>query len=163
VLGAGRAARLHATIALAQRGWSEPPRRAFVGTASAAVAWLLPRFAGLRHEELHGLVLNRRLEVVAVRRLSQGTTDQTLFDVRLILGEVLRAGGHGIVLAHNHPSGEVEPSDTDLLVTRRLVEGATLLGITVVDHLVVSGVEWVSLAERGHLPTVRALTPSPIA
>ncbi len=162
-LGQTRAVRLHAALALARRAFADPPRRARILRAADAAGWLLPRFAGLPHEELHALLLNRRLDVLAVRRLSQGSSDHTLFDVRLILGEMLRAGAQGVVLAHNHPSGDTEPSSEDLLVTRRVVEGAGLIGLAVIDHLVVAGAEWVSMAERGHLPLAWSPTRFPTA
>lgn len=160
-VGNARAVRMHAAFALARRAFGESPRRSRVGSAADAARWLSPRFTGLAHEELHGLFLNRRLEVISLRRLSQGSVDHTLFDVRLILGEMLRTGAQAVVLAHNHPSGDPEPSSDDILVTRRVVEGAGLLGLGVVDHLVVAGLDWVSLAERGHIPPAWSPTRSP--
>ncbi len=159
-LGRVRAARLHAALTLARRALEGGPRRARIQSARDAAAWLTPRLAGLPHEELHALLLNRRLDLLSLRRLSQGSADHTLFDVRLILGEMLRTGAYAVVLGHNHPSGDPEPSSEDILVTRRAVEGANLLGLTVIDHLVVAGPEWVSLAERGHIPPARGPGPA---
>lgn len=157
-LGATRAARLHATFALARRVQAEPPRRARVASPSDAAAWLAPRLTALGHEELHALFLDRRGCAVAVRRMSQGSADHTLFDVRHLLGEALRVGAQGLIVAHNHPSGDPEPSTEDLIVTRRLAEGAALLGLDLQDHLIVAPGRWVSLAERGELP--RATVPA---
>ncbi len=162
-LGPARAARLHAAFALAMRAWAEPPHRPRVASPADAAAWFLPRFAGLAHEELHVLLLNRRLDVLALRRLSQGCSDHTLFDVRLILGEALRAGAQGLMLAHNHPSGDPEPSPEDFAATRRVVEGAALIGLDVLDHLVVAGTLWTSMSARGLLSTGRGATRFPSA
>lgn len=163
-LGPSRAARLHATIALAQRVQAEPPRRARVASPADAAVWLAPRLAPLGHEELHALFLDRRGGALAVRRMSQGSADHTLFDVRHLLGEALRVGAQGLIVAHNHPSGDPEPSAEDLLVTRRLAEGAALLGLDFQDHLIVAAGRWVSLAERGEVPrAVRVATRGPTA
>ncbi len=150
-LGPRRAARLHASIALTQRLLGQPPRRARVSSPQDAAAWLQSRFAGLGHEELHGLFVDRRGGVLAVRRLSQGSADHTIFDVRHILGEALRVGAAGVIVAHNHPSGDPEPSAEDLTATMRLADGAMMLGLELQDHLVFAGAGFVSLAERGQL------------
>ena len=156
VAGTVRGVRLHAALALAHRAAGGAPPRAIVRTPADAAAWLVPRLAGLDHEELHAIFLDSRGGVVAVSRMSQGGPDHTIFDVRHVLGEALRVGAKTILLAHNHPSGEVEPSDDDRLATRRLVECAELIGIHLGDHLIVAGSRWTSMAERGELaaPTV---------
>ncbi|MSQ01481.1 MAG: hypothetical protein EXR71_06265 [Myxococcales bacterium] len=150
-LGAARASRLHASFTLARRALSESPVRGRVTSADDAAAWFLPRLTGLAHEELHALFLDRRGGVLAAKRMSQGSPDHTLFDVRHILGEAVRAGAYAILVGHNHPSGDPEPSTEDLLVTRRLAEGAALLGLALHDHVVVGAGRWVSMATRGDL------------
>ncbi len=151
VLSRARAARVHAAFAAARRAFmGAPPRGLVLGPADAA-AWLVPRLTGLGHEELHALFVDTRGRVLAVSRMSQGSVDHTVFDVRTILGEALRVGARGVVLGHNHPSGELEPSAEDLLVTRRIEEGAMLVGVQVQDHLVVAHGRWTSMAERGEL------------
>lgn len=151
IVGPTRAARLHAAFVLSQRAFAGPPPRSLVRSPADAAAWLVPRLAGLAHEELHVLFLDSRAGILAARRMSQGGMDHTVFDVRHLLGEALRIGARGLILAHNHPSGEVEPSLEDVIVTRRIVEGATLLGVEVQDHLIVAHGRWTSLAERGEL------------
>ncbi len=150
-IGATRASRLHASFALARRALSEPPVRARIQSAADAAAWLVPRLTGLGHEELHALFLDRRCRVLALRRMSQGSPVHTIFDVRHILGEAVRAGASAILIGHNHPSGDPEPSTEDLLVTKRLAEGAALLGLELHDHLIVGAGTWVSMATRGDL------------
>jgi len=151
LLGPARAARLHAAFELSRRAFAGPPARGLVRAPADAAAWLVPRFAGLDHEELHVLLLDARGAVLTVRRMSQGAVDHTLFDVRSVLGEALRVGARSLILAHNHPSGAADPSAEDVLVTRRMVEGGALLGVDVKDHLVVAHGRWTSLAERGEL------------
>jgi DNA repair protein RadC len=66
-----------------------------------------------------------------------------------VFRDALLANAAAIVLAHNHPSGDPEPSRDDELVTRRLVRAGELVGVDVLDHLVVAGERWISLARRG--------------
>ncbi|GDX82345.1 hypothetical protein LBMAG42_41560 [Deltaproteobacteria bacterium] len=158
-VGQARATRLHAALALARRAAAGAPPRPTVRSPSDAAAWLVPRLTGLDHEELHALFLDARSCVIALRRMSQGSPDHTLFDVRHVLGETVRVGARALIVGHNHPSGEVEPSGDDLLVTRRLAEGAALLGVDLQDHLVVAGPRWTSMAERGELPRTSTWGP----
>ena len=154
-VGAARAARLHAAFALGRRALEAGTPRARVRSASDAGAWLVPRLAGLDHEELHVLFLDQRQGVIAARRMSSGGIDQTVVDVRAILGEAIRVAARAIIVGHNHPSGDREPSREDLLVTRRLAEGAAILGMNLLDHLIVAGGSYASMAERGDLLDAR--------
>ena len=151
VLGKSRAVRLHAAFALAQRAAVAEAPRGLVRRAPDAAGWLVPRFEGLGHEEVHALFLDGRARVISAKRMSQGGFDRAYFDVRLFLAECLRVGAASLIVAHNHPSGAIEPSAGDLLATRRLEEGAEFVGVELADHLIVAGAQWSSLAERGEL------------
>jgi len=70
-------------------------------------------------------------------------------DPREVFSVALATGASGLVLAHNHPSGDVKPSEDDIALTERAVEAGRLLGIWVVDHLVVGAGRYLSMAERG--------------
>jgi DNA repair protein RadC len=72
-------------------------------------------------------------------------------DPREVFSAALAARARGVVLAHNHPSGDVKPSEDDVALTRRAVEAGELLGISVLDHLVVGAGRYLSMAERGLL------------
>lgn len=150
--GPVRAARLHASFEVARRAALEsaPPR---IRSASDAAAWLVPVLANLAHEELHALYLSRQGVLVARRCASRGGQDRTLFDPRWIAAEALRVGASSIIVAHNHPSGDPEPSAEDHAATRRLCEFAKGLGLDIVDHIVVGGSRWISMAARAELPT----------
>jgi DNA repair protein RadC len=89
---------------------------------------------------------HRALEAVLV---SVGSIDHTFMSPREIMRDALLANAAATVLAHNHPSGDPEPSRDDERVTRRLVDAGRLVGVEVLDHLVVGGGTWVSLARRG--------------
>jgi DNA repair protein RadC len=152
-MGPARAIRVHAALALGARATRRVGVPApGVTTPAAAAALLVPRFAGLDAEELHALYLDRPGGAIAVRRLTCGSERFTVVEPRQILRVALEIGADGVILAHNHPSGDPTPSAQDRDVTRRVASAARAVGIRLVDHLVVAGERWTSLAEAGELP-----------
>ena len=114
-----------------------------------AASVLVPRFGrGDRERCLVAMTdtKHRLLEVVTV---SIGSLDRTFMSPREVFRDALLANAAALVLAHNHPSGDPEPSRDDEAVTRRLVRAGELIGVDVLDHLVIGGERWVSLARRG--------------
>jgi len=96
--------------------------------------------------------LNTKNEPTAISTVSVGTLNSSAVHPRELFKFAILSSAAGVILAHNHPSGDVEPSDEDCQVTGRLVEAGKLLGIEVLDHLVVApGGKYVSLKERGLL------------
>ncbi|MFZ5479671.1 MAG: RadC family protein [Myxococcota bacterium] len=152
-VGPTRAVRLHAGLQAGRRSAVEESFDAApIHTPDAAWGWFGPRLAGLHHEELHALLLDARHRPVGYRRLTSGSERATLVQPRQIARAALEVRAHAVVLAHNHPSGDPEPSAEDGNVTRRVAEGLSLLEIRLLDHLVVAGERFVSLAERGVVP-----------
>lgn len=150
-VGPARATRLSAALQLGQRRRDhlEVER---VSDPAVAARWLGPALADKEDEELHGLFVDRRHRVVAHRVLTRGGPDHTLVDPRQILRTALRLGAHGVVLGHNHPSGDPEPSAQDREATRRVARAGSAVGVHLLDHLVFGSSGFVSLAERGELP-----------
>lgn len=122
--------------------------RAAITSPEAAAAQLLPVLTGNDRERCVALLLDTRHRLVERRTVSIGTIDHTFMSPREIFRDALLANASAIVLGHNHPSGDPEPSVDDEQVTRRVAEVGTQLGIPLLDHLVV-GDGWVSLARRG--------------
>jgi DNA repair protein RadC len=116
--------------------------------SAAAARWFVPAMETLDHEELHALYLDRRARPIAYRRVSVGCDRYTIVDPRQVLRPAVELGACSLVVAHNHPSGDPEPSADDIRVTRVLTEAAKILGIQLLDHLVVSSVGWTSLQLR---------------
>jgi len=83
--------------------------------------------------------------------LTVGTLDRSVVHPREIFREAATARAAGIVLFHNHPSGDPTPSTDDVLLTRRMVDAGVLMGIEVLDHLILAGTRYCSLRETGHL------------
>lgn len=151
-LGPHRAVRLHAALALGARAARQvadaPP--SITSTADAA-RWLQPALAGLSHEELHALYLDRRHRPITRRVLSRGSPEATIVDPADIVRPAIELGAAALILAHNHPSGDPEASREDIEATTRVQAGAALFRITLLDHLIIAGERVVSLRERGCL------------
>lgn len=155
-VGEVRAIRLHAALHFAFRFTRVLPSEvAPVRGAPDAAAWFMPSLRYLDHEELHALYLDRRGVPRHYRRVSSGSDSATIVDARQILRPAVEVGAATVIVAHNHPSGDVEPSTVDIQVTRQLQTAALLLGVSLLDHLIIGPVTWTSLAERGHLDPER--------
>jgi DNA repair protein RadC len=110
--------------------------------------------ADLRYEtreHLYALVLDARNQVRHRRLISTGTLTESLVHPREVFREAIRFSAAAIVLVHNHPSGDPDPSPADIATTRRLIEGGKLLGMEVLDHVIVGDGRWCSMKQRGLL------------
>lgn len=126
-----------------------------VCTAAEAASIFSPLFDGLGDEELHAIYLDRRHQLMCHRRLTVGSDRFTVVDPRQIYRPAIEVGAAAVILAHNHPSGDVTPSAQDSEVTRRVGSAGRVLGVTLLDHLVFglghSG--WTSMREVGAMDT----------
>lgn len=111
--------------------------------------WSMDRIEFL--EEFKIILLNRRNRVLGVVNVSQGGVSGTLADPKVIFAVALKSAASGCILSHNHPSGELKPGQEDLKLTRKLQEGAKLLDILIMDHLIVSKDNFYSFADEGIL------------
>jgi DNA repair protein RadC len=150
-LGRAKATRLLAALELgarvASRDSSEE-RPSFRAPEDSA-RFLLPRYAA-RPVEVFGLLavdVRHRLKREVV--VSVGSLSGSIVHPREVFGEAIAARAAAVILFHNHPSGDPEPSEEDLALTRRLVAGGALLGIEVLDHLILGAGRFVSLKTRG--------------
>lgn len=157
------AARDPETAARLARMLTEAPQGGGIRTPQDAISILVPHLAGHEVEHVAVIAVDRRLRVLDVARLSSGTDGAAIVDPRTILRWALtrpRSGAYGIVLAHNHPSGDPTPSREDIGVTAKLAQACAAVGILLLDHLVVvddpyAGLRASSLVEMGHVPTQR--------
>lgn len=106
--------------------------------------------SGLDREHCMAVFLNTKHMVLETATISVGSADHTFMGPREVYRDALLRGATALVLAHNHPSGDPEPSADDRSITRRLAQAGTTLGVELLDHLVVGDVDcWVSMARRG--------------
>lgn len=144
-----QATRLLAAAELARRLPRAHEERPRLSTPTAIYAWVKAHFVGLRREEFHVLCLSTRNTLLRHARVAEGSVDQCVVDPREVLAPAVACRATGLVLLHNHPSGDPEPSVHDVALTRQLREGARLLNVKVVDHLVLGDRGYVSLLARG--------------
>jgi len=107
-----------------------------------------PKLHREQREHFLVLLLNARHEVVARETVSVGSLNASIVHPREVFRPAVLASAAAIVLVHNHPSGDPEPSEEDLSITKRLVQAGELLGISVLDHVIVAGRGVVSLRAR---------------
>ena len=100
-------------------------------------------------EEFKILLLNRRNRVLGVVNISQGGLSSAIADPKVIFATALKSCASGIILAHNHPSGEIDPSREDIALTNKIKAGAELLDLKVLDHLIISKDSFYSFADEG--------------
>lgn len=121
-------------------------------TSSHAVRdWLRLQLATQEREEFTALFLDNQHRLIAHETLFTGTINHTQIHPREVVKAALKHNAAAMLVAHCHPSGHAEPSDADRRITERLKQALDLMDIRLLDHLVVGGMEIVSLAERGWL------------
>ena len=119
-------------------GAAEADPRAAVRSSHDASLLFQARLRDLPHEELWVALLNPAHRVVRVARISQGGVNNTLADIRLILKAAIDALASGIILCHNHPSGNLQPSRHDDQLTERVQKAAKLMDIALLDHIILA-------------------------
>ncbi|HZY81239.1 MAG TPA: DNA repair protein RadC [Cyclobacteriaceae bacterium] len=151
-VGQFKAISLKAALELARRAKYEKLAPNFkVLTSNDAYKVLGPMLGDLSHEEFWVALLDRRSKVLLTRKVGQGGLTSTVADPRIIFKLALDEEATSIIVAHNHPSGSLNPSQADIELTRKLVEGGKLLDIQLVDHLIISGNNYCSFADSGLL------------
>lgn len=103
------------------------------------------------HEEFHVLFLNHKLELMADERQQRGTVDHTPVYPREVVKRALEIGASSMILVHNHPSGDVNPSKADIDVTKQIIAAARPLGIEVHDHVIIGAKKHFSFKSKGIL------------
>jgi DNA repair protein RadC len=102
-------------------------------------------------EEFKILLLTRSNDVIGIYSLSKGGTTGTIVDAKLVFSVALKCNANSIILAHNHPSGNINPSLCDIDLTKKLVKAGKLLDVSVLDHLVITKENYYSFADEGSL------------
>ena len=100
-------------------------------------------------EEFKILLLNRANKVLAISTLSKGGTAATVVDPKLLFTTALKLKASSLILAHNHPSGELSPSQADISMTNKLIDGGKMLDLPILDHLIISSKGYYSMGDEG--------------
>jgi len=144
-----RASALAAAFELGRRGAWSPPRRGDRVLEPARVYELLRNVAHSPREEFHLVSLDVRGRLLRTSRIAEGSLTQCPVSPRDVMREGLRAGAHGLVFVHCHPSGDPAPSPEDFDLTERLRAAAELVGLLARDHVIVAAGGYYSFVEAG--------------
>ena len=148
-VGAQTALRLKASLALGRRLLEPEDERPLVNSPSSAAAIFVPRMAYRQQEYLLVITCDTRHRVLEITEVYHGSLNSAAVRIAEVFKPAIQQNGAAIVIAHNHPSGDPDPSPEDVAITRAIVQSGKLLDISVLDHLIIGNPNWVSLKERG--------------
>ena len=143
--------RLHSGFLLGQRSLHPSKPKHSITQPEQVYQLVWPTLLNQGNEFLVGLYLNRRKHLVQLDILTQGTDWMTIVDPKQIYHKALLCRASGLILVHNHPSGDPTPSEQDLRITREIHKVGSILRIPLLDHLIIGGDSYVSLAALGLL------------
>jgi DNA repair protein RadC len=125
-----------------------PVGRERIRNPQDAAALLILQMGHLDQEEMRTMLLDTKNKVISIVTVYRGTVNTSQVRVAEVYKEAIRTNATSLILAHNHPSGEPDPSPEDVLVTRKIVEAGELLEVECLDHLVIGQGRYVSMRER---------------
>ncbi len=151
-IGEAKAIMLLALVELAKRlSTLEPDYLASLGRPKEVFDLLSPKLSNLDREHFVALLLDNRQRLLEVKTISIGSLDASIVHPRELFKSCVRRSAAGIILVHNHPSGDPRPSLEDKIVTERLIKAGRLLGIHILDHVVIGEDSFYSMQEHGLL------------
>lgn len=151
-IGLAKATSIMAALELGRRRSNEAPlKKIKIQSSMDAYEILRHSFSDLNHEEFHIILLNRANVVIEMKRISIGGMAGTVADGKVIFKEALLQKASGIILAHNHPSGNLKPSEADRQLTRKMVEFGKFIDLLILDHLILTDNGYFSFADEGIL------------
>ena len=149
-IGQASAGRITAALELGRRLASAPPAEKIeVKDAKAVADIFMGDMRHLQQEKLQVLMLNTKGEFMAREDVSLGGVYSAFAGPREIFANAVRKGAYGVIIAHNHPSGDPSPSSDDLALTRQLAAAGKVLGIELLDHIIIGDGSFVSLRQQG--------------
>jgi len=153
-VGEAKATTILAAIELGKRVFqARPGDRTIVDDPAVAAAVLSQDLMWQTQERFAVVLLDIKHRLLGTQLISIGTATETLAHPREIFREVIRRGATRAIIAHNHPSGNLEPSPEDIALTRQLLQGAQVLGIPMLDHLILGNGDFISLRQKTQLWT----------
>jgi DNA repair protein RadC len=147
-VGAAKACRIAAAVELGKRLATNPKdRRVHINSPQDVAELFVEDMRYLKQECFRVLLLNIKNEIVAIEEVSVGNINSSVADPREVFRPAVRRGSAAVILAHNHPSGNPEPSDADIEATQRLSAAGDILGIKVIDHIVIGDGTFISMRQ----------------
>ena len=149
-IGEAKAISIVAALELGRRRKSETViDKVKLTSSKQAYEFLRPVLEDLPHEEFWILFLNRANKIIGKQLIGRGGISQTIADVKIVFKKSIDKQASAIILAHNHPSGNLKPSQSDIQLTKKIKAGSDLLDIQVLDHLIIGDGNYYSFADSG--------------
>jgi len=149
-IGLAKAAQIKACFELGRREELEPELKDFdIKNPEAVVKALRASIRDKAKEHFKLILLNPRNRIIGISNISIGTLNASLVHPREVFKDAITHSAASVVLAHNHPSGDPDPSEDDLKITKKMVDSGKILGIEVLDHIVIGKNNFCSFKERG--------------
>lgn len=151
-VGEAKAVTIAAALEIGRRRTEESNEKKIkIISSQQANAILAPKLSDLPHEEFWVIFLNRRNHFIKMDCISKGGISGTVVDIRLILKPAIECLASGIILAHNHPSGNLKPSQEDLNLTKKVKETTAMMGMSLQDHIIIGDQSYFSFTDEGLL------------
>jgi DNA repair protein RadC len=149
-VGAAKASQLKAAVELGRRLAIESPEiKPSISKPEDVASLLMYEMSALEQENLRVINLNTKNEVNEIDKLYQGSLNSSTVKIAEVFKGAVRRNAAGIIVVHNHPSGDPTPSTDDIVVTRAIIEAGRLLEVDVLDHVVIGQGKYISMKEKG--------------
>jgi DNA repair protein RadC len=149
-IGEAKAITIIAALELGRRRKEQEPNdKPKVVSSAQAFDLIQGELMDLPHEEFWVLLLNRAQRLIKKKRISEGGVSGTVADPKIIFKLALEELASGVIVVHNHPSGNLNPSQSDIDLTRKLKEAGKIMEIQLLDHLIIAGKKYYSFADEG--------------
>jgi DNA repair protein RadC len=149
-IGEAKAITIIAALELGRRRKDqEPTDKPKVTSSASAFEMVQGDLMDLPHEEFWVLLLNRAQRLIKKKRISEGGVSGTVADPKIIFKLALEELASGVIVVHNHPSGNLSPSQSDIDLTKKLKEAGKVMEIQLLDHLIIAGKKYYSFADEG--------------
>ena len=149
-IGIAKSAKLKASFELAKREDLEEEHIDYdIKDPQGVVKAIRAKIKDKAKEHFKLILLNTRNKIIGISDISTGTLSASLVHPREVFKEVITHSASSVILVHNHPSGDTEPSEEDIKITRRMIEAGKILGIEVLDHIIIGKKDFCSLKARG--------------
>lgn len=150
-IGKVKAIQIKASLELASRLNTITKCRLKLTNPEQIAKFMMPKSKGLNKEICWILCFDVRMNLISESVISVGTLDSSIVHPRDIFTEVIKSCAHSFIVVHNHPSGDVSPSENDILLTKRLKKAGVLLGMELRDHLIISELNYFSFLAKSML------------
>lgn len=151
-IGEAKAISIHAALELgAKKRTAEAEKRKKITVSSEVNELFQEELSALQYEEFHVLLLNKANKILKKHLTSKGGISSSIADPKLIFEATLNAKASALILVHNHPSGNLEPSKQDLAITAKLKSAGQVLDLPIIDHIIIAETGYYSFADEGTL------------